>query len=155
MTGNEYAELVARYLVVNYETRGLEVYRELKLSKTIIGKNRRLDLFLWDRRSDRALALECKYQDSAGTVDEKLVYALADLDALPIKAGLVYAGGGFSLGILNMLEAAPKAMYCLPSDADLTRSPQTLELDHMLAFTFGWWDLVVGTKRKITVPFED
>lgn len=152
MTGNEYADLVASYLVVNFETRGLEVYRELKLGKTIIGKNRRLDLFLWDRRSDTALALECKYQDSSGTVDEKLIYALADLDAVPIKSGLVYAGSGFSQGIMNMLEAAPKAMYCLPHGEELNRTNDTLELDQMLAFTFGWWDLIVGAKRKFTIP---
>ena len=152
MTGNQYADLVASYLVANFELRGLEVYREVNLGKTIIGKNRRLDLFVLDRHSGKAMALECKYQDSAGTVDEKIPYALADLDAIAMPAGLVYAGAGFSKGIQDMLSAAPKAAHCMPIAPDCKRSTKTRELDHMLAITFGWWELLIDGKKKFTRP---
>ncbi len=46
MTGSEYANLVAGYLVENYGSKGLRVYREVGLGKTIIGKNRRIDVFM-------------------------------------------------------------------------------------------------------------
>lgn len=152
MTGNQYADLIAAYLVANFQVRGIDVYREVSLGKTIIGKNRRLDLFVLDRNSGSAFALECKYQDSAGTVDEKIPYALADLDALAMSAGLVYAGQGFSKGIQDMLSAAPKAAYCLPEQNSWRRTARTRELDHMLAIAFGWWDIVIGKKTPFPSP---
>ncbi len=152
MTGNDYAALVASYLVVNFAERGLEVYRETDLGKTVIGKNRRLDLFLLDTSNNVAMAIECKYQGSPGTVDEKIPYALSDLDAIAMPAALVYAGGGFSKGIQDMLAAAPKAAYCLPEPGSWRRTNQTRELDHFLAITFGWWDLVIGKKQPVPAP---
>ena len=152
MTGNEYANLIAAYLVVNFQDRGIDVYREVNLGKTIIGKNRRVDIFALDTRSGVAFALECKYQDSAGTVDEKIPYALADLEALAMPAGLVYAGQGFSKGIQDMLSAAPKAAHCLPDSERWERTTRTRELDHMLAISFGWWDLVIGKKKPFPSP---
>ena len=40
MTGKEYADLVASYILANFGSRGLVVYREVQMGKTIIGKNR-------------------------------------------------------------------------------------------------------------------
>lgn len=151
MTGNQYADLIASYLVKNFASSGIEVYRELDFGKTTIGKNRRLDMLVLNKRANTAMALECKFQDSAGTVDEKIPYALADLDAIAMPAGLVYAGTGFSKGIENMLAAAPKAAYCLPDPDALARTTKTRELDHLLAITFGWWELVIGTKQPFSV----
>jgi len=82
MTGNEYADLIAAYLVKNFSARGISVYREVSLGKTIIGKNRHVDIFVLHTDSDKALAIECKYQDSAGTVDEKIPYAIQDMNAM-------------------------------------------------------------------------
>ena len=82
MNGNEYADLIAAYLVKNFSARGVAVYREVSLGKTIIGKNRHVDIFVLHAESDRALAIECKYQDSAGTVDEKIPYAIQDMQAM-------------------------------------------------------------------------
>ncbi len=96
MTGNEYADLIAAYLTKNYRHRGLRVYREVSLGKTIIGKNRRVDILAVHDETQRALAVECKYQTVAGTADEKLPYAIQDLEALSIPATIAYAGEGFS-----------------------------------------------------------
>ena len=46
MTGKEYADLIAAYLDKNFGERGIKVYREVTLGKTIIGKNRRIDVFV-------------------------------------------------------------------------------------------------------------
>jgi hypothetical protein len=147
VTGTEYADLIASYLVRNFGGRGLRVYREVTLGKTIIAKNRKVDIFaLLDPRNE-ALAIECKYQEGQGTVDEKIPYALQDLQALPVPGCIVYAGGGFSQGILHMLEASPRAARCLPVPDDLASGGATWELDHMLAVTFRWWDLVVRTRQ--------
>lgn len=149
MTGNEYADFIAAYLTHSYGSRGLVIYREVSLGKTIIGKNRRVDLLAVDRETDRAVVFECKYQASFGTADEKIPYTLNDLAALHVPAFLVYAGAGFSTGVLHMLEGSPISAYCLPS-ATLEPGPSTLELDHLMAMRFGWWSAVLRQKS----PFD-
>lgn len=150
MTGAEYAGLVAQYIVRNYAARGVDVYREVFLGKTIIGKNRRVDVLIVHAESRVAMALECKYQDSTGTADEKLPYALEDLRSIGIPVSIVYAGRGFSPGILHLLEASPIAALCMPG-AELVPSVETRELDVALALAFRWWDVIVRNKTPITL----
>lgn len=157
MTGNEYKHRIARYLLSAYGRRGLSVYDEVTLGTSIIGKRRRIDLFLHERDGNRVLALECKYQDSSGTADEKLPYALQDLAALRVPACVVYAGSGFSAGVLHLLQGSELAAYCMPED-DMRTLPRpqtgsldsgTWQLDHVLAATFGWWDVVLSGRSPL------
>ena len=149
MTGGDYANLVAHYLSKRFGPRGLAVYREVRVGKSIIGKNRCIDVFCVREADSRAFAVECKYQDSPGTVDEKIPYALDDLDALPMAGCIAYAGRGFSDGVLHMLNASPRAAYCLPIDGQTDSTIDTRELDHLIAAHFGWWDVIVGAKRPV------
>ena len=148
MTGREYADLIARYILKNYGDRGVTVYREVDIGKSIIGKNRRIDIFVISH--SEAFAIECKYQDSQGTVDEKIPYALEDISAMHMGGCIVYAGSGFSTGVLHMLQASEVAAYCLPDPETLNPSRDTKELDHQLAVHFRWWDLLIRKKK----PFE-
>jgi hypothetical protein len=154
MTGGQYANLVASYVSRRFGSRGLKVYREIRIGKSIIGKNRCIDIFCVCETSNKAFAIECKFQDSAGTVDEKIPYALDDLAALPMPGCIAYAGTGFSEGVLHMLRASPAAAYCLPPlDAD-TSTLETRELDHLLAVHFGWWDVLIDRKSPIEPVFQ-
>jgi hypothetical protein len=149
MTGKEYADLVASYILQNFGSRGLVVYREVQMGKTIIGKNRHVDIFVVHPGTSTALSIECKYQDKLGTVDEKIPYAIDDMQAMGVPVCLVYAGSGFSQGILHMLAACPIAAQCAPS-ATLERTRETRELDIAIAMAFRFWDLIVSHKQ----PFE-
>ena len=149
MTGAEYANLIATYVSKRFGPRGLAVYREIRVGKSIIGKNRCIDVFCVRDADSTAFAVECKYQDSPGTVDEKIPYALDDLEALPMAGCIAYAGRGFSEGVLHMLRAAPRAAYCLPLTGQADSSQDTRELDHLLAAHFGWWDVVIGSRRPV------
>ena len=149
MTGTEYANLVASYVANRFGSRGLKVYREIKVGKTIIGKNRCIDIFCVG--GDKAFAIECKFQDSQGTVDEKIPYALDDLRALPMAGCIAYGGEGFSQGVLHMLAASELAAYCLPRDGQMETTSETRELDHLLAAHFGWWDVRVEQKKPVEV----
>jgi hypothetical protein len=151
VTGNEYADLIAAYLVKNFSARGVTVYREISLGKTIIGKNRHVDIFVLHAESDRALAIECKYQDSAGTVDEKIPYAIQDMQAMGMPVCLAYAGSGFSDGILHMLAGCPIAASCLPP-VTLEPCRETRELDVAVAMAFKWWDLAVQNTKPFALP---
>jgi hypothetical protein len=148
MTGHQYRDLIAGYIHHNFAAHGLVVYREVSLGKTIIGKDRQIDVFVMRESDQKAIAIECKYQDSLGTVDEKIPYALADLEALWLPGVLVYAGSGWSRGVLHSLEASRHAACCLPERPDLARSKSTGELDYVLAAVFGFWTHVIpATKR--------
>ena len=104
--------------------------------------------------SQRALAIECKYQGSQGTVDEKIPYTLQDMEALRVPGLVVYAGGGFSDGVIHMLEASHLAAYCLPDASDFRPSDATRELDHVVAMTFDWWDVVLRGRKAFQLPSE-
>jgi hypothetical protein len=150
LTGTQYANLIASYVVHHFAHRGITVYREVYLGKTIIGKNRRMDILILEEATRTAMGLECKYQDTLGTADEKIPYALADLEQIDMPVCLVYAGRGWSSGILHMLRASPLAAYCEP-DETLAHGDVTRELDAALARTFKWWDLVVRGKAPFTL----
>lgn len=147
-TGAEYASRIASYIVRNYGERGLVVYREVPFGKSIIGKNRRVDIFVYKEGTPDALAIECKFQNVAGTADEKIPYAIADLEAMRVPVCLTYAGEGFSPGVRQMLAGSPIAVACFPGE-ELTPSDATRELDQMLAMTFKWWDVMVRGKEPV------
>jgi hypothetical protein len=149
MTGAEYANLVAAYVSKRFGSRSLKVYREIRVGKTIIGKNRCIDIFCVNDASEKAFAIECKFQDSQGTVDEKIPYALDDLLALPMAGCIAYAGAGFSDGVLHMLAASRHAAYCLPQPGQIETTADTRELDHLMAAHFGWWDVLVDKKKPV------
>lgn len=149
MTGAAYASLVASYVSRRFGARGLKVYREVRVGKSIIGKNRCIDVFCVCESNNKAFAIECKFQDSAGTVDEKIPYALDDLRALPMVGCIAYAGQGFSEGVRHMLKASPHAAYCLPTLDQTDSSGDTKELDHLLSTHFGWWDVLIGTRKPV------
>jgi hypothetical protein len=148
MTGHQYRDLIASYIVHNYGASGLAVYVEVSLGKTVIGKDRCIDVFVVRPEDRKALAIECKYQDSLGTVDEKIPYALQDLAALWMPGCLIYAGKGWSKGVMHTLEGSHLAAYCLPDRETLARSKQTRELDHVLAAIFGLWEMVVPASKR-------
>ncbi len=144
-----------------YGPRGLTVYEEVHLGTSIIGKQRRIDLFVLGPEG-QALCVECKYQDSSGTADEKIPYALNDMASQRIPGVIVYAGGGFSAGVLHLLQGSEYAAYCLP-DATMQSvgrgsgpmSSGTWQLDHIVAQTFKFWDIILGKKKPLqleTVP---
>jgi len=148
VTGNEYRDLIAGYIVHNYGDEGLEVYLEVALGKTVIGKDRFIDVFVVRPEDRKAIAIECKYQDTQGTVDEKIPYALQDLEALWVPGVLVYAGKGWSKGVMHTLEGSRLAASCLPDRETFARGKATRELDHVLAAIFGLWERVLPAGKR-------
>ena len=149
MTGNQYRDLIAAYIHHNYGPHGIVVYREVNLGKTIIAKDRQIDVFLVRPSDQKSLAIECKYQDSIGSVDEKIPYALDDLAALWVPGCLVYAGRGWSKGVLHLLEASRLAAHCLPDKPGLSRTKSTRELDYILAAVFGLWEQILPASKRM------
>jgi hypothetical protein len=149
MSGNQYRDLIASYVLHNYAPHGIVVYREVNLGKTIIGKDRQIDVFVVRPSDQKALAIECKYQDALGSVDEKIPYALDDLRALWIPGCLVYAGRGWSKGVLHLLECSRLGAHCEPERPTLARTRATRELDYLLAATFGLWEQILPPSKRM------
>lgn len=147
LSGNGYRDLIAGYIHHQYGAHGLVVYREINLGKTIIAKDRQIDVFVVRPADQKSIAIECKYQDVQGTADEKIPYALDDLAALWVPGCLVYAGRGWSKGVLHQLEASRLAAYCLPESTNAP-SKATRELDYILAATFGFWEQILPAAKR-------
>ena len=149
MKGDEYTGLIANYLARRFSAQDIEVFTEVSAGKSIIGKSRRVDIMVLAEGKTKALAIECKYQGVSGTADEKIPYALEDVQAMNMPSLLVYAGKGFSAGIAHQLSASPHAAYCLPDKYQAGPGQNTIELDHCVAMRFGWWSYLVHGKSKV------
>ena len=74
-----------------------------------------------------------------------------------MPGAVVYAGVGFSEGVLHLLQSSELAAYCLPDDTlkPLGRrggesiDSGTWQLDHVLAMAFGWWDVIVAGRTPL------
>ncbi|MBU1221926.1 hypothetical protein KKF34_11040 [Myxococcota bacterium] len=147
-TGLLYKKIIGSYILQNFSDRKIKIYDEVSIGKSIIGKNRKVDLVVFSEEKNSVFLIECKYQNTQGTADEKIPYTLQDMASIPLPAVVVYTGKGFSEGILHMLQASEIAAFCLP-DESLNRSKSTLELDHFLAMHFNWFDLVLDEKSLL------
>lgn len=154
MKAHDYRDLIAAYVHTNFASEGLVVYTEVSLGKTIIGKNRRVDVFVVRHADHRALAIECKWQGVGGTTDEKIWYALQDLREMWVPGCLTYAGEGWAPGVQHTLQASRGSVYCLPEDPGLARTKNTLELDHVIGSVFGLWDLVLPDNKLFAKPSQ-
>lgn len=132
-TGDNYKHWIAKYIISNFGNRSIDVYSEVRIGKSIIGKNRTVDLLILDRIGNRALALECKLQLTSGTADEKIPYTLKDAESMQMDKYVVYGGQGWSKGVRHMLEAHELACNAQPENLDnalFTRTVSTRELNN-------------------------
>ena len=64
--------------------------------KTIYDTQMRLDFYIQNvTKWPNKLAIECKWQSSPGTVDEKFPYVVLNLKSIPCDSVLFLAGGGY------------------------------------------------------------
>jgi hypothetical protein len=75
---------------------GLDARKEVKLGRRLWGAVRHIDVVITDKASRRSLGVECKYQGSGGTAEEKIPATINDIGAWPIPGLVVFHGPGFS-----------------------------------------------------------
>ena len=92
------------------ESLGLEVRQQLYVGRRIWGARRRIDLVLTDREQRRSLGIECKYQGSPGTAEEKIPATIEDIRAWPIDGLVCFTGPGFTENMRSFLLASGKAV---------------------------------------------
>ena len=144
--GERFRKAVARHIAKAYAGR-LRVFEEVPLGSSIIGKARRVDILVLSQDYRTAAALETKFQDSQGTADEKMPYALQDCAAMHIPASVVYAGEGWSKGVRHLLAGSAYAVEVSVMGADVIADSR--ELDVFLAEVFGFWEMVVAGRSEL------
>lgn len=115
-----------------FGTLGLVVYTEVSFGETIIGKSRRLDVFVLREFDQQALAIECKFQKVSGTANEKTRNAPQESEALWIPGAWCTRARGWSDGVLHTLRGSKRAVYCLSQGPAMECTDETLELDHVV-----------------------
>lgn len=75
---------------------GLQVEMEVSVGRRIWGARRRIDVVLRHPDTRRSLGVECKFQGTKGTAEEKIAGTIEDIRAWPIRGIVVFAGDGFS-----------------------------------------------------------
>jgi hypothetical protein len=77
-----------------------------------------------------------------------------------MPAAVIYAGVGFSEGVLHLLQSSELAAYCLPNEASMVPTGRrqgdsidsgTWQLDHVLGVTFGWWDILLAGRTPLVL----
>ena len=87
----------------------LETTSQVKVGHRIWGAQRRIDLIV-SNQDGRRLGLECKYQGTAGSAEEKIPAIIRDIEAWPIDGLVVFAGNGFSNNMRAYLLSTGKAI---------------------------------------------
>ena len=105
-TGKQFREQVAELA----ETLGLVVDREVEVGRRLWGSKRNIDLILTEPNSGQRLGIECKFQQTPGTAQEKIPAVIEDIDSWPIDGIVVYDGPGFSANMRAYLDSTGKAI---------------------------------------------
>lgn len=89
---------------------GLGTREQFKCGRRIWGAERYIDVVLTHAESHRRLGIECKYQGTAGSAEEKIPAIIQDIAAWPIPGLVVFSGSGFSTNIKSFLVASGRAV---------------------------------------------
>ena len=87
------------------QTLGLQVRTQVRVARRLWGAERRIDLVLRHPESDRSLGIECKYQGTGGSAEEKIPATIQDIAAWPIPGIVVFDGAGFSANMRAYLHS--------------------------------------------------
>ncbi len=92
------------------ESLGLEARRQVRVGRRIWGAVRVIDVVLRHPDTRETLGIECKYQGSTGSAEEKIPSTVLDIAAWPIAGIIVFAGEGFSANMRSYLYSTGKAV---------------------------------------------
>jgi len=89
---------------------GLEVRTEVRVGRRLWGAVRRIDVVVSEPATRRTLGIECKFQETKGTAEEKIPATINDIAAWPIPGIVVFSGEGFSGNMRFYLVSTGKAV---------------------------------------------
>ena len=102
-------ELKAQVMQIGYDL-GLDVRDEVLVGRRLWGAARRIDVVCRHPETRQTIGLECKFQGTTGTAQEKIPATVQDIGAWPIPGLVVFAGDGFSSDMRSYLYSTGKAV---------------------------------------------
>ncbi len=75
---------------------GLTADEEVYVGRRIWGSQRKIDVIMTDPETRRRLGVECKFQGTGGSAEEKIPATIDDIRSWPIDGIVVFSGSGFS-----------------------------------------------------------
>ena len=75
---------------------GLNAEIEVSVGRRVWGAKRQIDVVLRHLETRQSLGVECKYQGTTGSAEEKIASTIEDIRAWPIRGIVVFDGAGFS-----------------------------------------------------------
>jgi hypothetical protein len=93
------------------ETLGLKAETEVKAARRLWGRTRFIDVVLTEEKSGKRLGIECKFQATPGTAEEKILAVVQDIQYWPIPGVVVIDGKGFSQNMQGYLMSTGKVVW--------------------------------------------
>lgn len=88
----------------------LDVYTQVRVGRRLWGAERTIDVILTHPEQRKSLGIECKFQDTRGTAEEKIPATIEDISAWPIPGLVVFEGAGFTPNMRTYLISTGKAV---------------------------------------------
>jgi hypothetical protein len=101
---------LARAVVELGRALGLEASEQVRVARRIWGAVRMIDVVLIQPGTRKTLGVECKYQGTTGTAEEKIPATIQDIAAWPIPGLVVFDGNGFTTNMRSFLISTGKAV---------------------------------------------
>jgi len=92
------------------ESLGLSAREQYRCGRRVWGAERLIDVIFTHPATGRRLGLECKFQGTSGSAEEKIPAIIQDIAAWPIPGLVVFSGVGFSANIKSFLVASGRAI---------------------------------------------
>jgi len=92
------------------EKLGLQARQQVRVGRRIWGAVRKIDVVLTQTETRKTLGVECKFQSTQGTAEEKIPSTIQDIGAWPIHGIVVFTGEGFSPNMRAFLISTGKAV---------------------------------------------
>jgi hypothetical protein len=103
-------DALCKAVVALGQSLGLDAKEQFRCGRRIWGAERFIDVVLTHSESRRRIGLECKYQKTSGSAEEKIPAIIQDIGAWPIPGLVVFSGLGFSANIRSFLIASGRAV---------------------------------------------
>ena len=103
-------DALCKAVVVLGHSLGLSAREQYRCGRRVWGAERLIDVVLTHPGTHRRLGLECKFQGTSGSAEEKIPAIIQDIAAWPIPGLVVFSGAGFSSNIKSFLVASGRAV---------------------------------------------
>jgi len=110
-TAPKSGEELKRKVVELAQNLGLKVETEVVAARRLWGQMRFIDVVVTHDPTGKRLGIECKFQATQGTAEEKIPATIQDINHWPIAGIVVIDGEGFSANMEGYLMSTGKVVW--------------------------------------------